>query len=182
MKKTTLFSLIILILSLILFTFLRFQSLEKNIFSTQPSSPPTQKETMSSIKSLKINTFNHKSISIGSLNKKLYIVNFWATWCLPCLVEIPHLVELYNSYPKKDILILGISMDKNKNIVKQYLNRNPLPFPIGMYKNEYQRIFGSISGIPTTYFYDENFNLVHISEGYSSKEVFDNIITQLMER
>lgn len=71
---------------------------------------------------------------LSQLNKKhkVVIVNFWATWCLPCLEELPSMVELRKKYSEKDVLILTINTDEKKDIkaVKKMMERFDINFPV----------------------------------------------------
>lgn len=64
-------------------------------------------------------TINGKTLSIGDLKGKIVLVNFWATWCLPCLTEFPGMLDLINSYNGK-VILLAISSDYKAEDIKRF--------------------------------------------------------------
>ena len=97
------------------------------------------------------------------------LVNFWATWCLPCLKEIPELIELNDEYSMHKIEVIGVSMDREKELVSRFVPKMKIDYPIMFYK-EISSFFGEISVIPTTLVYDSSFQLIYKSEGLENKE------------
>lgn len=69
--------------------------------------------------------YNEEKISLSSFKGKTVILEFWASWCAPCIQSIPHLKTLYHKYKDKGLVVIGISIDSNKNnwatAIKKYL-------------------------------------------------------------
>lgn len=64
--------------------------------------------------------------------KRLLVVNFWATWCAPCVAEIPHFIEVSNDYRKRDVLFVGLSadfVDEWETTVPPFLKEKKVPYP-----------------------------------------------------
>jgi len=81
--------------------------------------------------------------SLSSERGKVVLVNFWATWCPPCKIEMPSMEELYRNYGKGNFEILAINVDDNgQTIMPGFLNKNPHTFPI---------LFGTQSQAATLY-------------------------------
>ncbi|WP_438432710.1 TlpA family protein disulfide reductase [Gorillibacterium sp. sgz500922] len=96
---------------------------------------------------------NGKTIRLSDYSGKTVLVNFWATWCPPCRIEMPHMEEFYRKYNDQDTVILGINLthtEKNLSEVQAFVSDNALTFPIlydkdGKVSDRYQ-----ITAYPTT--------------------------------
>ena len=61
---------------------------------------------------------------------KVLLINFWATWCPPCLIEMPSLAAVYNKFSKQGFEILAINLDENPKSARQFVEKNRLPFTV----------------------------------------------------
>ncbi len=112
---------------------------------------------------------------ISGYEGDVILVNFWATWCPPCRVEIPKLVQLRKEYSREDVLILGISMDERKSAVKSFLQKNKLNYPVYWGGNSVAQFF-QISGVPKTVFYNKQKVNIFSHVGYLKKSRIKRII------
>lgn len=98
-------------------------------------------------------SFGH-AIYLSDYKHKWLIVNYWATWCTPCLVELPELNSLANNYPKQ-VAVLGISFDQlPKAAIKQLAKRLAITFPM-LSTLPYQKFKAqAIATLPTTLIFD----------------------------
>ena len=187
MKKLKVISLIILTVFLCLIVFLRAnlknsddaykfeQSVNKSL-----NNALTDVTRYDSIENLRYKTLiNNKDVKINKLNHDVYIVNYWATWCLPCQVEIPHLKNIVRIYKNK-VKVIGISKDKNVRLVTQYLKQNKLPYDIVMNSVDIEQNFGPITSVPQTLFYDKDYNLIHKKKGYTSLETLTDTVESML--
>lgn len=65
----------------------------------------------------------------ASYRGKVVLVDFWATWCVPCLQELPNIKAAYDAYHEKGFEVLGVNMDKDRELLARFLSRQPLPWP-----------------------------------------------------
>jgi peroxiredoxin len=75
-----------------------------------------------------ITTDNGRAITAASFGGKLLVLNFWATWCPPCVEEIPSLNEFQNHFAKAGVVVLGVSVDSDEKIYRDFLARARVSF------------------------------------------------------
>lgn len=117
-----------------------------------------------------------KKISFLEYSKgKPVLVNFWATWCGPCIAETPDLVEISKEYKSKGALVIGISTDRDNdalNLVFEFIKEKNVPYPIIIDNGELEEAFGGVRGYPTSFYIDKNGKIVKKLLGLQSKEKF----------
>ena len=102
---------------------------------------------------------NGRAHRLSDYRGKWLIVNFWATWCPPCLEEIPDLVALKES--RKDVQILGVAMEfQDSKQVLQFAEGMFVNYPIILGSNKDADQVGSVPGLPTTFFFNPKGKLV----------------------
>lgn len=108
---------------------------------------------------------------------KWVLVNFWATWCPPCLEEIPDLQKLHETH--KDLVVIGIAMDyKDPKYVISFADDLLVTFPIVLGNQEIASQFGSISGLPTTYLFSPQGKLAAKNVGALTRQAVERYIDQ----
>ena len=97
---------------------------------------------------------------------RVVLVNFWATWCPPCLAEMPSLEALYQSYKDRGLEVLAVSSDtQGAQIVLPFVTQNRLSFPVLLDPSgEVTRLYG-VASLPTTYVLDREGRLVTVAVG-----------------
>ena len=110
-----------------------------------------------------------KKLTLSDYKGKWVLINFWATWCPPCLKEIPDLVALYKS--RSDVMVIGIAMDYNdpKTVLK-YVKSMSIPYPIVLGDRKIAAQIGPVSMLPTTYVFDPAGNPAVYKVGLVSRE------------
>lgn len=79
---------------------------------------------------LSLNTLNGTPVSLDKYQGKVILINAWATWCPPCLDELPDLEAYFNSHVGDDFVLVGVNIGEHKNTVTEFIDRNPISFPI----------------------------------------------------
>jgi thiol-disulfide isomerase/thioredoxin len=96
---------------------------------------------------------------------KVVLINFWATWCLPCRVEIPDLVELQEKY-RDELIVVGVSEDEDGlDKVQAFAKEHKVNYPIVMVTPELRKIFPNIEALPTTFVLDREGRLAQRTVG-----------------
>jgi len=121
-----------------------------------------------------------KPISLESYKGKVILVDFWATWCPPCIKGIPHFINLQKKYEKQGLQVLGISVDSSVNPVLPFISKYKINYPIMMERPDVIQAFGEIRAVPTTFIIDRNLNIVDKVVGYRSEEYFEQIVKMLL--
>jgi thiol-disulfide isomerase/thioredoxin len=101
-----------------------------------------------------ITDLDGRTLSSADWKGKVVLVNFWATWCPPCLAEIPDLIALQNKYRDR-LVVVGISEDEiSPEIVKRFAIDKKINYPIAMTTADLQTRFTGITALPTTFVLD----------------------------
>ncbi len=130
---------------------------------------------------LKVNTFNAGEITLEEQKGKVVILDFWATWCPPCRMEIPGFIDIKKKYPDSLVEIIGIALERNPNKVKKFMKKLGINYPIAMGTREIVSKFGNIQAIPTTFVIDPEGNICQRYVGYTPKDKFINDIERLLK-
>jgi thiol-disulfide isomerase/thioredoxin len=87
---------------------------------------------------------------MSSLKGKVVLVNFWASWCAPCLAEIPEFIKVREAYSEKGFEILGISTDDTPEQLRDFAERNKVNYPLVQVTAEVEEAYGPVFGLPTS--------------------------------
>ncbi len=112
---------------------------------------------------------------------KVVILDFWATWCGPCRMEIPHFIELQKKYKDQGLEIVGLSLDDGgAKDVKPFADEHGINYTMLIANGETAKAYGGISGIPTTFVVDKSGKIVNRFLGYTDPSVFETTIQPLL--
>ena len=111
---------------------------------------------------------------------KVLLVDFWATWCEPCKVEMPAFEELQNRYRDRGLVVVGIALDTDAAGIAQFAKKLGVHYILLISTPEVERQFGGILGIPTTFLVDRNGVIRKKVIGFDHKEAFEKALTDLL--
>jgi len=107
-------------------------------------------------------TTDGRAITTADLEGQVTLLEFWATWCGPCLPEIPHLKELHDRYGEEDFEIVGISLDRDQETLLEFVEQRNMEWPQIFeeegWSGEIPRLY-NVSGIPRMYILDREGNI-----------------------
>ncbi len=95
-------------------------------------------------------------VDLKSLRGKVVLLNFWATWCAPCLVEMPVFSAWQRQYGSQGLQVIGISMDDDAAPVRKLVSKLKTDYPIAMGDAKLGEEYGGVMGLPLTYLIDRN--------------------------
>jgi len=122
-----------------------------------------------------------ETLKLSDFAGKVVILDFWATWCGPCRMEIPGFVKLYEKYNDQGVEVIGISLDQQGwNVVKPFMDQYKINYPVVLGNREVVAAYGGITGIPTTFLINKKGEIVERLVGYRPVEIFENAITELL--
>ena len=111
-----------------------------------------------------LNTMNDSNYTLSKLEGKVVLINFWATWCGPCRMEIPEFNEMHKSYHEKGLEILGISVSDNKKQLKNFAKSFAVDYPLlyGSSRdiNKVMRDYGGVYAVPSSFLVGKNGSIV----------------------
>lgn len=118
-----------------------------------------------------------KQHSLSQYAGKWLVINYWATWCSPCLEEVPELVALYDDRKNKDVMVLGVVFDyETIEEVKRYVDDMLMSYPIVLGNKAVAKQIGSAEILPTTYLYNPQGKLIKIKRGIVSRSYLETIM------
>ena len=100
------------------------------------------------------NDLESHRIDLAALRGRVVLLNFWATWCGPCRIEMPRFAEWQTKYQGEGLKIVGVSMDDDAAPVQELLRKVKLNYPIVMGDEELGLEYGGVLGLPVTWLID----------------------------
>ena len=122
-------------------------------------------------------------IKLSELKGKVVLLDFWATWCGGCKVEIPWYMEFETKYAKKGLATIGVSIDDDGwKSVKPFLQEHKINYPIVIGTQGIANEYGGLPSLPMTLLIDRSGKVAESHAGMVYKEEFENKIKQLLEQ
>jgi len=123
-----------------------------------------------------------KKVSLSDFKGKVILLDFWATWCVPCKQEIPGFIELQKKYGDRGLQIVGLSVDDSLNVAKQYATQMKMNYPILLAegKEDILKAYDPIPSIPVSVIIDRGGRIVSRHLGIASMNVFEQEIVPLL--
>jgi peroxiredoxin len=124
---------------------------------------------------------NGREVKLSNLKGKVVLVNFWATWCEGCQVEIPSLIELQKKYQARGLVVIGVSLDDDGwKSVKPWLKEKKVNYPVVIGSDDLGKQYG-LEGMPLTALIDRDGKIAAIHPGVLNKDATDHQLRTLLQ-
>lgn len=121
-----------------------------------------------------------QKLSLADYKGKVVLLDFWATWCGPCRIEIPGFVELQKKYRDSGFAIIGISMDESVEPVREFYEEFRMNYPVALGSNKLAELYGGILGLPTAFLIGRDGRIYTRHVGAAPMRVFEDDIKKLL--
>ncbi len=122
-----------------------------------------------------------KIVHLSDYKGKVVLLDFWATWCEPCGIEIPWFTDFQRKYKDRGFTVLGVSMDDGGwTDVKPFIASRRINYQVVLGDDDTSRKYGDVEALPTTFVIDREGRIASIHVGLTDKKEFDDAIQQLL--
>ena len=178
---------LIFMFSLLTFGYFFLFSQDTILNRTQKDAVNKMLEDINKAPDFTLTTLNDSIITLSKLEGKVILINFWATWCGPCRMEIPEFNELYSDYQDSGFELLGISISDSKqqlqNFSKSFAVDYPLLFGNAKDMNKIMRDYGGVYAVPSSFLIGQNGNIIWSYPGAILKnydpQTFANLVYKI---
>ena len=121
-----------------------------------------------------------KRLDLADYKGKVVVLDFWATWCGPCRIEIPGLMEMQNKYANQGFSVIGISMDDESGSVVEFYKEFKMNYPVAVGNQRIGELYGGIFGLPTTFLIGRDGRIYAKHTGATDVSVIEDEVQQLL--
>jgi peroxiredoxin len=148
------------------------------------SPSPPELKSGAKARDFTVSSLAGEEISLAQLRGKVVLINFWATWCVPCREELPRLSALQEKLRQRGLVVLAISVDNERENISDFLRQNSVKLQAFWDRDKRISKLYDPQTMPSTYLVDRNGTLRFIHNGYSPSELkrIEAEISQLLKQ
>jgi peroxiredoxin len=125
---------------------------------------------------------NGHTVHLSDYKGKVILLDFWATWCGPCKIEIPWFKDFERENKDKGFAVLGVAMDQDGwDVVKPFAHQLGINYRIVMGDDSIAELYGGVEALPTTFLIDREGRIAAVHVGLTSKRDFEDGIKELLQ-
>ena len=122
-----------------------------------------------------------KTVHLSEYKGKVVLLDFWATWCDPCRLEIPWFIDLQRKNKDKGFEVLGVSMDEEGwQVVKPFMKDVGVNYRVLIGNDQTTEMYGGVDALPTTFLIDRQGKIAAVHVGLTSRKDFQDDVDQLL--
>lgn len=145
-----------------------------------PPAAPSCKAVGRANLNFKLKDMNGKIVNLADYKGQVVLLNFWATWCGPCKLEIPEFIRAYAANKDKGFVILGVSIDDTAEQLKSFSNEFKVNYPLLLNDEKLENAYGPIYGVPVSIFIGRDGSICRKHMGEVKKEVLERELKSLL--
>jgi cytochrome c biogenesis protein CcmG, thiol:disulfide interchange protein DsbE len=128
-----------------------------------------------------LQTLTGDTVTLASLEGKVVLLNFWATWCPPCRVEMPWFEKLARERAAEGFVVVGASMDRGApDVLRWFVEEKSITYPVGVAPNRMARDYGGVRGLPTSFLIDRQGRVRHTVTGIFAEPALRAAVDRLL--
>jgi peroxiredoxin len=123
-----------------------------------------------------------KTVRLSDYRGKIVLLDFWATWCPPCKLEIPWLIDIERKNKDRGFEVLGVSMDdEGWEVVKPFMKEVGMNYRVVIGNDATAEMYGNVESLPETFLIDRDGKIAAIHIGLASRKDFEDEVAQLLD-
>jgi len=126
-------------------------------------------------------TLDGRRVKLSDFRGQAVLLNFWATWCPPCKIEMPWFVDIQKQYGKDGLVVLGVAMDDTESAkIADFAHEMGVNYPVLLGTDQVSDDYGDVRSLPTTFYIDRNGNIVSKAIGLLGREEIEDDVKKAL--
>jgi cytochrome c biogenesis protein CcmG/thiol:disulfide interchange protein DsbE len=129
-----------------------------------------------------LSSLDGRRVKLSDFRGQAVLLNFWATWCPPCKIEMPWFVDIQKQYGKDGLVVLGVAMDDAESAkIAEFAHDVGVNYPVLLGTDQVSDDYGDVRSLPTTFYIDRNGNILAKSVGLLDRAEIENDVKKTLE-